>query len=477
MKEGKPRAKGGPAGPKRGVSARRLAVEVLIQVDQEKSYANLALAQAFRRARLSDRDRAFATALVQGVLRHRTALDLRIGRHSRKPVEKLAVPLRNILRLAVFQLAHMPDIPPSAVVDTANELARLTGHRGTAGYANAVLRALLRDSEPESQQVLMIEDGNSLAAMHSMPPWLTERWLTRWGEAETECLLKHSQRIPELALRTNEMAVTVEGLKSALASHGIRTRVGELVPSTLIVEERGRLRGPVERLPGFAEGLFSVQDEAASFVSIVVAPQPGDFVLDLCAAPGGKSLHMAELMQGRGRIVAVDSHTGRLNLLRKNRQRLGLTNIELTIADASTLVLPEPADRVLVDAPCSGTGVINRRTDMRFHRQAPDIETLVAVQRAILANAASLVKPGGVLVYSTCSIEPEENEGNLAWFLAQHPGFRPDSLAPFVPEPLQQKWRSPPFGEPCSLASGLLQLMPSRHGTSGFFIARLLRTA
>lgn len=467
---GSQESKGARAG---GISSRRLALEVLIQVEQQGAFANLALAGAFKRTSLKERDRAFATALVQGVLRHRSAIDERLGTLSKEPLGRLPPTLRNVLRLGLYQLEYMSDIPAAAVLDTANELARATGHSGHAKYANGVLRAHLGKRGSIKETIVDIKDARQLATLHSLPLWLVERWLERWGPEETQRLLACTQMIPELVVRTCELAITVEGLQGIFEASGIRCRRGSLVESCLIVEDRGNFRGPVQRLPGYAEGLFTVQDEAAAFVSKVVDPQPGELVVDLCAAPGGKSLHLAELMQNKGKVVAVDSHAGRLNLLRKNRQRLGLTNVEIVVADGRSVSLDGAADRVLVDAPCTGTGVMNRRSDLRYHRQEVDLPALTALQKELLEHAAGLLRPGGVLVYATCSMEPEENEQNIRWFLAGHKEFSLESLRPYVPQEIAEQWAvTDPHFNP---DSGEIQLLPSRHGFSGFYVCRMRR--
>lgn len=466
-----------------GIASRRLAVEVLIRIETEKAYANIALSNALNKKTLQERDRAFVTALVQGVVRRLGEIDGKLQKFSKQPLEKLTGSLRNILRIAVFQLEHMSDIPPSAVLDTSNKLAKAMGHEGNAKYANGVLRNYLRNKEKESagdgSNAPTVTDqelsDEQLAEKYSLPPWLVSRWVRTWGKEEAIKLLKHSQEIPELALRTCELGISADGLIDIFRRKGIKCRPGELVDSCIIVQDRGPLKGPVEKLPGYQEGLFTVQDEAAAFVSKVVDPKAGEVVVDLCAAPGGKSLHLAELMEGKGRVIAVDVNPSRLNLLKKSRQRMGLTNIEIQAADGREFNPGSPVDRVLIDAPCTGTGVINRRSDIRLRREAPDVEQLVSIQRELLNHAATMVKPGGILVYSTCSIEPEENIENLNWFRETHPEFKPESLEPFVPPLLLERWVSGVGEDPGAprLDEGWLQILPSRHALSGFFICRL----
>ncbi len=429
-----------------GLASRKLALEALIKIDSEGAYANLALKAAFNRKALPERDRAFVTALVQGVTRHRQTIDQEISKLSKKPLEKMPASLRNILRLAFFQLQFMPDIPASAVINTACNLAKKTGHVGQVAFANGILRNFAKQEKTDTPA-----GGN-------IPEWLVEKWQKHWGNEEAEKLIAYTTEIPELTLRTCEMSITPEGLIEILRGKGIVCRQGELVPACIIIEDRGSIKGPISKLPGYNEGLFSVQDEAASFVGLVVEPKAGEVVLDLCAAPGGKSVHMAEMMENKGRVIASDSHANRLKLLKETRNRLGLTNIEIQAADGSELTLNERIDRILIDAPCSGTGVMNRRSDLALHRQAPDMVALTDLQKRLMQNAATLLKPGGILVYSTCSIEPEENEELIKWFLEAHKDFEPEDLSRFVNPDLLKKWQA--TDKNLSLSSGMLQLLP-----------------
>jgi len=521
----------------RGVPARRMAVEVLVAIEKEGAYATLALNAAFNRKQLSERDRAFVTALVQGVVRHRMELDQKISGLSTKPLEKMPDSLKNILRLGIFQIEYMDDMPASAIVDTSTELAKIVGHQGQGRFVNGVLRSYLRlrekaakkspapsttdhaegtdtadsasnatdDPEPGSTDQGSLSTRNnsenndstdgekpgsatadatkdgtdiqSLSIKYSIPEWLVKRWMDNYGGEEAIKLLEFAQSKPELVIRVCEMSITVEGYEQVLKNKKIEFHHSKLVPSCLIIDSKKQ--GSPEKLPGFAEGLFSVQDESAALVSRVVDAKPGkELIIDLCAAPGGKSLHMAEMMENTGRVVAVDKHESRLNLLRENRQRLGLTNIEIVAGDGRTFALEKLADKVLLDAPCTGTGVINRRSDLRYRRDPLDIASLTELQRELLSNAAKLVKPGGILVYATCSIEPEENFDNIRWFMREHADFEGDDLSGFLPEQFRDQLSSCWTGPACKTEAEMttpymLQLLPSRHGVSGFFLCRL----
>jgi 16S rRNA (cytosine967-C5)-methyltransferase len=463
---------------KRGLAARKLAMKVLVKIEEKGAYTNIALANALEggpRNELSERDRAFVTALVQGVLRNKNKLDEILSDLSSQPIKKIQPTVLNLLRLALFQLDFM-DIPQRAVVDTAVEISRGLGHSGISKFTNAVLRSHIRNKETREAAAPVdlnslnpAEQADALGRQFSMPPWLVSRWLRRFGQEETQKLLSACGKPARLTLRVNDTAMAIEGYERILEDKGIIAERSELVPACLVIKDRKALKGPVEKLPGFNEGIFSVQDEAAAFVAMVVAPKAGDSVVDLCAAPGGKTLHMAELMENKGRIQAIDKHEGRLNLVKENRQRLGLTNIETKVCDGITFTCPA-VDKVLVDAPCSGTGVINKRSDIRFKLTEQDIHDVTAIQRKLLSNAATLVKPGGYLVYSTCSIESEENEDVIDWFLESHPEFEPADMSDcFKREP------SDKFALKAEAENGRVLFLPSRHEFSGFFVAKLKR--
>jgi 16S rRNA (cytosine967-C5)-methyltransferase len=465
----------------KGIAARRMAVDVLVKVEIDKAYANIALSSAFEKQTLQERDRAFTTFLVQGVLRHREELDKDLAALSKQPLAKLTPPVRNLLRIAVFQLKYAEDIPQSAVLNTATEIGKQVGHQGIGRFVTGVLRTFLRNrattaissssiiNTTDSDTTLAAKSIPEIAQKYTVPEWLVEKWIANHGWENTEHLLAYSQTVPELTVRTCESGITVEALMNVFTSAGIKFRQGRLVPSCLIIEDRGKHKGPVEKLPGYKDGLFIVQDEAAAFPALAMAAKPGELIVDLCAAPGGKAIQMAEQMENKGRIVAVDLHSPRLELLKQTRRRIGLTNIEATAADGTTFKPDGLADKVLLDAPCTGTGVINRRSDLRFQRQPPDLQALVKLQRSLLANAATMLKPGGTLVYSTCSIEPEENEQNIEWLLQEDPTMRLDSLEQYVPESARSLFQE---GQ---LQRGMVQLMPSQHGVSGFFVARMLK--
>jgi 16S rRNA (cytosine967-C5)-methyltransferase len=472
-----------------GIRARKLAIEVLIKLEKEGLYVNSALAQALERTDLSARDKAFVTALVMGVMRQRDLLDTTIANQSSRKLDKMPAILINILRLAIFQLEFMPEIPASAVVDTSCKLASILGHRGLVSFTNGLLRSCLLKMQngEKKNEITGEETTETIAQKYSMPNWLVERWISRYGLEETTRLLVFAQTPPPLVLRACSLSITSEGLANILANNDIDTKPGLLVSDCLILEGKSKhLHKSIKDFPGFAEGMFSVQDEASAFVVTVLDPKPGDVVIDLCAAPGGKTTYASELMNNTGQVFAIDKSDKRLDNLRENRKRLGLNNIRTLIGDATNLELFDPPNRILpnrilIDAPCMGTGVINRHPDQRYRQAESDLKSLVSLQRALLENAARQLETDGVIVYSTCSIEPEENIENFNWFLENHKNFEPENIFSFLPQKAIDLWRNKNADWLIDMQSeaekGTIQFLPSRHDTSGFFISRMRKVS
>lgn len=444
--------------------ARRTALTALLAMAKGR-FAGDALDEAMAAAgSLSPADRALATEIAYGVARRQGTLDYYLGHVSRRPLPKLDRPLLQILRGAVYELFYLDRVPERAVVHQAVEAARLHGGVGAARFANGVLRNLLR--QKESIPVPQAEDDPEgyLAIVHSHPPFLVRRWLARFSFEEALALCRANNRVPPLTIRVNLLRARPQQVQEQLAAAGVAARPGRWLPEALILEGTAGY-GPAQ-LPNFRAGHYTFQDEASMLVSRVVAPQPGEQVLDACSAPGTKTTHMAELMGGRGRVTAVDIDPVRLARVTEGARRLGLSIVEARPMDARDL--PEhfgpEFDRVLVDAPCTGFGTLARRPDLRWQKQEEDIAALARLQGEIMAAAARVVRPGGALVYTVCTNEPEETYEIVERFLKAHDEFAPDALAPYLPGALAAE------------AEGhQLMLWPHRHGTDGFFIARLRR--
>lgn len=450
-----PRAVGG-AGP---APARAVALEILERVETTGAYADRLLDVRPRRAGLDLRDRALVTEIVLGTLRWQRWLDWHLVRASHRPLDGLDSWVRTLLRLTAYQLAFLERVPPWAAVHDAVELAKRRRPPWAAAYVNGVLRALSGQARPWPEPSAA-DPVEALALRVSHPTWLVRAWWARYGPDETAALGRALNEPAPVVLRVNTLRATPAAVLGALGRAGVRARPGRFAPEAVVLEDGGDPRelGPLR------EGLATVQDEAAILVGHALGPRPGETVADVCAAPGTKTTHLAALMENRGRLVAADPHARRLGLLRTACARLGVTIVEAHAAEAGALAgaLGPVCDRVLVDAPCSNLGVLRRNPDGKWRRRPEDLGPLAATQGAILDAAAGLVRPGGVLVYATCSLEPEENEAVVAAFRARRPAFVPDPLPPSVPAA-------------CRSAPAVLTMLPHRHGSDGFTAHRLRR--
>lgn len=442
-------------------TAREIAFEVINETHQSQCYVNLLLPKVLSRTELTDQDRALVTELVYGTLRNQGTLDWVVSQYSSQPIEKIPLKALDILRLGAYQLFYLAKIPPYAAVNESVELAKKSTHAGMVKFINGLLREIsLKRAEiklPDREK-----DGVAyLSIAHSHPTWLVEKWIKEIGFEQTETLVKANNLPPKVSIRTNTLKITPGSLIALLRLRGIEAEASLFVPEGIVVKGSGDLGA----LPEFKEGFFVVQGEASMLVSYVVSPKPGEIVLDLCAAPGGKATHLAQLMRDQGRVIAIDIHLKRLALIDEAAKRLGIKIVETGQADATKLSskMVSQADRVLVDAPCSGLGVLAKRPDARWRKTPGRIEELVDLQLKLVESASRFLKKEGVLVYSTCTISKEENEQVVEKFLSRHPEFSLDDVSLFLPGRLKSK-------EPW------VQLYPQRYGLDGIFIARMIRT-
>jgi 16S rRNA (cytosine967-C5)-methyltransferase len=436
--------------------ARYEALRILVRVEEDRAFADIVLEHALQHARLDPRDAGLCTELVYGTLRWRRNLDWRLAPHLNRPLDKLDPWVRSLLRLTAYQLFFLDRVPRWAAVDEAVSLAKLKSRKpGPPEFVNAVLRALTRAPGPPPLPALPVE---AAAVRCSFPDWIAARWIARYGPAQAEALMLASNERPPTTVRVNTLRITRDALTARLRDDELaETRPTALAPEGLMVE-----RGAVGRWSAFTEGWCTIQDEASMLVARLLDPQPGEVVADTCAAPGTKATHMAELMRNRGRIIAMDPQAARLRLLGRATSRLGLNIIQPHVGGAAALAgrWRGNCDRVLVDAPCSNLGVLRRNPDVKWRRTEEDLRRLQDKQKTILAAAGAMVKPGGRLVYATCSLEPDENED----VVTSLPGYG-------------AHWQvDPPEGFPVALdAAGYLRLFPHVHGTDGFTAIRLRR--
>ncbi|MGA6924275.1 MAG: 16S rRNA (cytosine(967)-C(5))-methyltransferase RsmB [Desulfosarcina sp.] len=417
--------------------------------------------------KLSHRDRALFNQLVYGVIRWRLRLDSLIAAYTVRSLNNVSPPILNILRTGVYQLLFMDRIPPSAAVNTAVNLVRYIGAANAAGFVNAVLRNVIREPDRFDLPDAVGAPIDHLAISESIPHWLIERWIERMGFAETRRLCRAVNAIPPITLRCNRLKNNPAELLRALADQADRVEVLDDLPDAI---DLARPHCAISSMQAFLEGRFAVQDGGAQLVSMLLAPQPGEMVLDACAGLGGKTTHLAQLMNNQGSLIAMDNVSGKLTSIDKEARRLGVSIIRTRHADLNRPIAsttPDRFDRVLLDAPCSGLGVLRRNPDAKWSARKRDLTRFSRRQTRFLDHVAPLVKIDGILVFAVCSMEPEENERVIETFLKKHPNFVISGS-----RAINEKWVLPFMGE-----DGFLRTVPHIHRMDGFFAARLKRTS
>jgi 16S rRNA (cytosine967-C5)-methyltransferase len=446
------------------------------RVFERGAYADLALqAEA---AKLGRRDRALAMRLAYGAVQRRGTIDPLIERLAERRLSRLDAPVLAALRLALYELLYLAGAPDRAVVADAVELAKSGAGRGH-GLVNAVLRRAAREGRDALLGGLDDQTPQAAAVMHSHPQWIAEMWWRLLGADDARALMAFDNEPGEVALRANTLVTDAPALARELARSSVQTHADEMIEEALVLD--GQL--DAYDSPLWREGAFVAQSRAAMLVSRALAPQAGERVLDLCAAPGGKTTHIAALMQGRGEVLAVEANARRAGELRETARRLRAANVRVEVGDASQARAQRAAfDRVLVDPPCSGLGTLQARADLRWRASAEGVGQMARAQRSILAAGAEALRPGGVLVYSTCTISATENEHVIADFLQSHDDFALDDLAldrsalgrPVAASAAATRDRMRAGQLPDGLGGTVLTL-PHRDRTAGFFIARLRR--
>jgi 16S rRNA (cytosine967-C5)-methyltransferase len=443
-----------------------LALRVLERVERSGAYADLLLNSQLGRSNLAAGDRAFATDLVNGTLRWRGRLDYLLTRLLDRDLEKLDPLVANALRLGAYQIVCNERVPDSAAVDQTVRCVRAAGADRATGLVNAVLRKLAATHEELALPELATDPLGHLTHTLSLPPWLADRWLASLGAEEAAALAAACNEIPPLTIRVNRLATQRDALLEVMREHFPAAAPCRFASDGIVLGRRGN---PALD-PAFLDGRYSVQDEASQLVVALLDPQPGEIVLDACAAPGGKACAIGERLGGSGRVVATDHNGRRLGLVRRQVRRLRLAAVHCVERDATRSLndlAPGPGfDRVLVDAPCSGIGTLRRNPDARWRVRPADSAKLAEIQGQILRNTAAALRPGGSLVYSTCTLLQEENEDVISAFLEATPEFS----------------RAASSGLPAELhglldTDGTLRCLPHKHDMDGFFAVRLVRAS
>jgi len=435
---------------------RGLAVKILNRVERTDAYLEKLLDNEMKNSELSGQDKALLYEIVHGVIRWMGRLDWILNGFYKGQFSKAIPNLKNGLRVALYQILFLERVPDYAVVNEAVEFVKRLQGQKSADLTNAILRNIIRSKNairyPDPEEDLV----GYLCAYYSHPSWMVKRYLNRFGRESTEKLLAANNEKPYLTLKINAIKTNPEEFKSLLNSVNLKFEQGKYLPEFFQLQNLTNITA----WEYFAEGYFNIQDESAGLACRLLDAKPGMRVLDLCAAPGGKSAYIAGLMHDQGEIVAVDRYEGRVRIVEKNLQRLKIKSVKTIVANALEFN-DEKFDRILADVPCSGTGTLTKKPDIKWKRDLLDLRSMNELQYDLLNKASSLVKPGGVLVYSTCSIEPEENYNIIKKFLDNNPSFKLENASLYFPSDLVDE-------------NGCIQTFPHIHHMDGAFAAKLI---
>ena len=441
----------------KAINEREIVLEVLLEITEHGMYSHIVLRDVLNKYQyLEKKERSFITRVTEGTLEHMMEIDYILDQFSKVKVKKMKPVIRNIMRSAVYQMKYMDSVPVSAACNEAVKLAVRKGFGSLRGFVNGVLRNVARNL---NQIEYPTEPLKRLSIQYSMPEWILNLWLKAYDSDIVEQMLQAFQRETTLTIRCNLRMVTPKQLKEHLEAEGVTVKVHPYLEYAFHISGFDYL-GDLE---SFQNGEFSVQDISSMLVSELAAPKEGDYVIDVCAAPGGKSLHMAEKLNGSGHVEARDLTEYKVSLIQENIERTGLNNVEAVQQDA--LIFDETsvgkADIVLADLPCSGLGVLAKKTDLKYKATKEGADSLAKLQREMLKNVQAYVKDEGKLVYSTCTINPAENMDNVHWFLNQYPEFELIDIHGSLCEELQKDVKE----------NGCIQLLPGVHQSDGFFLA------
>jgi 16S rRNA (cytosine967-C5)-methyltransferase len=425
--------------------ARRIALEALVKIEQGGAYSNLLLNQLFKQhSALDPRDRNLITEIVYGSIQHQRLIDFYLQPLIKKKLDQLEQWVKQLLRLSMYQLLFLDRVPERAVVHEAVEISKILGHRGITGMVNGILRNFLRSPRASFEKIK--DPVERLAVKTSHPTWLVQRWVNQFGLDTTTNICEENNRPAKITIRVNRLRGSREQVKGLLIQEGFEVEETSQAQDGLRILSGGN----VAQTSLFQEGYITIQDESSMLIAPLLDPKPGMKVLDACAAPGGKTTHLAEYMENEGQLIAVDLHPHKEKLVQASVKRLGTTIVQTMVADARKLddhLKPE-FDRILLDAPCSGFGVIRRKPDVKWKKDEADISQIADVQVGLLSKVSSLLKEKGQLVYSTCTLDQEENQGVVDRFLTEHPHF--------------------------SVVEGSAQqILPHHFGSDGFFMIKL----
>lgn len=433
---------------------RDIVCDLLLEIEKTKVPSHVAIRRMLEKYQyLENHERRFISRLTKGTLERQHTLDWMINRFSSVKTKKMKPVIRTILRMSVYQLKYMDSVPVSAVCNEAVKLAKKRGFKSLAGFVNGILRNM--DRQPEK----LVLPKDNLSVMYSQPEWLVESWTKTYGVEKTKAMFEYFLKEQPLTVRVCTNKISVDDFKQRMEAQGMEAIQNSWVPEAIELKGFDYLGA----LQEFNEGLCTVQDVSSMLVAKAAHVAPSDKVIDVCAAPGGKSIHISEMLKDEGLIISRDLTWAKVDLIEDNIQRLGAENIQAECQDALVFVPEdkETADVVIADLPCSGLGVIGRKADIKYRVTPEDLTSLAELQRDILTVVSQYVKPNGVLIYSTCTVNREENQENVQWFEKNFP-FKLESLEDYLPEGMCQE----------TVKQGYVQLLPGDYDTDGFFIAR-----
>lgn len=446
-------------------TAREVALEVFSRSNAGGGFANILLPKALSGSKLDARDRAFTTELVYGALRMRGAVDFALQTVSKRPLEKIPPLALDNLRLGAYQILYMA-VPDRAAVNEGVELAKGRFHKGIASFTNALLRRLSGEKDAIPWPTVEEDPVGHLTVVESHPRWIAEMLLEEYGMETAAAICRADNRPPSPSIRTNMLKTDPSELTTKLEGLGWHVEPGRYAPEALIARDGGELAATSE----FDAGLFYIQDESSMLAVRATGAAPGATAMDICSGPGGKTTFLGELMRNSGRVVSVEANEGRLGLVRDACRRMGIEIAEFVLGDATKLgalvhkSLIGRVDLVLLDAPCSGLGVLAGRPDARWRKTPEKIEELALLQERLLDAVAPFVKPGGVLVYSVCTLTRREGREQIERFLERHPEYKAGDLAAFLPDALK-----------ADADGGAIQILQGKHPVNGMFIARVVK--
>lgn len=441
---------------------REIAVKILEEINEEKAYSNISITRNISEG-ISYLDESLIREMVYGVIENKLLIDWVIMQFSKVKIKKIAPIIKEILRIGVYQILFMDKIPDSAAVNESVKLAKKYGHKGSVGYVNAILRNISRNKSNLEFPKRNNDPVEYLSVKYSHPKWMVEKWLSDYGLSFTEELCIANNEKPKLNIRVNTLMISKLDLMEKLESKGFIVSEGKYAYDCIIIDNPVRITDTEE----FKSGLFQIQDESSMLVAQIMDPSPGSLVIDVCSAPGGKTTHIAQKMQNEGKIIARDIHEHKLQLIEGNIKRLGIKIIELEKFNALDLdeKLIGKADYCLVDAPCSGLGLIRRKPDIKWNKEKDNLIEIAELQYEILMNSSMYVKNGGLLVYSTCTIQRDENIHLIRKFMENNNNFKLISFESLINNIELKK----------SATNGYIELYPNINNTDGFFIAKMIK--